>query len=52
MSRKGRNLPEEKVREIADGRIIMGESAQQLGLVDELGNFEDAREGVGKAGQD
>jgi len=39
---RGRNLPEEKVREIADGRIIMGEKAQQLGLVDELGNFEDA----------
>lgn len=39
---QGRNLTEAKVREIADGRIIMGESAQQLGLVDELGNFEDA----------
>ena len=39
---RGRNLPEEKVREIADGRILMGETAQQLGLVDELGNFEDA----------
>lgn len=39
---QGRKLPEEKVREIADGRIIMGESAHQLGLVDELGNFEDA----------
>jgi protease IV len=39
---RGRNLPEEKVREVADGRIIMGEKAQQLGLVDELGNFEDA----------
>lgn len=39
---RGRNLPEAKVREIADGRILMGESAQQLGLVDELGNFEDA----------
>lgn len=39
---KGRNLPEEKVREIADGRIIMGETARKLGLVDELGNLEDA----------
>jgi len=39
---RGRNLPEEKVRELADGRIIMGETAQQVGLVDELGNFEDA----------
>jgi protease-4 len=39
---RGRNLSEEKVREVADGRILMGERAQQLGLVDELGNFEDA----------
>jgi protease IV len=39
---RGRHLPEEKVRELADGRIIMGETAQQAGLVDELGNFEDA----------
>ncbi len=39
---RGRNLSEEKVRDVADGRIIMGETAQQLGLVDELGNFEDA----------
>ena len=39
---KGRNMPEEKVREIADGRILTGETAKNLGLVDELGNFEDA----------
>lgn len=39
---RGRNLPEEKIRELADGRIIMGETAQEVGLVDELGNFEDA----------
>ncbi|MGV8075649.1 MAG: signal peptide peptidase SppA [Syntrophobacteraceae bacterium] len=39
---EGRNMPEEKVREIADGRIIMGATAQKLGLIDELGNFEDA----------
>ena len=39
---RGRKLSEEKVRDVADGRIIMGETAQQLGLVDELGNFEDA----------
>ncbi len=38
----GRNLQEDKVRELADGRIIVGRLAQQLGLVDELGNFEDA----------
>jgi protease IV len=48
---KGRNLPEEKVREIADGRILMGESAQQLGLVDELGNFEDGVNAAAKLGK-
>ncbi|MCU0574229.1 MAG: signal peptide peptidase SppA [Syntrophobacteraceae bacterium] len=39
---EGRGMPEEKVRTVADGRIIMGETALSLGLVDELGNFEDA----------
>jgi protease-4 len=48
---RGRNLPEEKIREIADGRIIMGESAQQLGLVDELGNFEDGVKAAAKLGK-
>lgn len=38
----GRSLSEDKVREFADGRIIMGQTAFDLGLVDELGNFEDA----------
>lgn len=37
-----RGLPEDEVRKFADGRIIMGEKAQQLKLIDELGNFEDA----------
>ena len=39
---RGRKLAEEDVLKIADGRIVLGETAQQLGLVDELGNFEDA----------
>ena len=39
---EGRNLPLEKVRELADGRIFSGDQARALGLVDELGNFEDA----------
>jgi protease-4 len=38
----GRNLPSEKVSEIADGRIFTGSMAKELGLVDQLGNFEDA----------
>lgn len=37
-----RNLPEEQVRLVADGRIIMGETARDLKLLDQLGNFEDA----------
>lgn len=39
---EGRNLPVEKVKEIADGRIFTGSMAKEWGLVDELGNFEDA----------
>jgi protease IV len=38
----GRNLAPEKVREIADGRIFTGAMAKERGLVDQLGNFEDA----------
>jgi protease IV len=37
-----RNLPEEQVAELADGRIFSGETARELGLIDELGNFTDA----------
>ena len=39
---RGRDLSEEKVREIADGRIFSGAQAKELGLVDLLGNFQDA----------
>ncbi|HUK66497.1 MAG TPA: signal peptide peptidase SppA [Anaeromyxobacteraceae bacterium] len=39
---EGRELPEEDVRKIADGRVLTGEQAQELGLIDELGNFNDA----------
>lgn len=39
---EGRNMPEEKVRELADGRIFTGEQALNKGLVDKLGNFPDA----------
>ena len=38
----GRGLDEAKVRELADGRIYSGKQAQEVGLVDELGNFSDA----------
>ena len=41
---EGRNLPEEKVREIADGRVFSGLMARDLGLIDQIGNFQDAVE--------
>jgi protease-4 len=39
---QGRNMPRKKVLEIADGRIFSGRQAKELGLVDYLGNFQDA----------
>lgn len=39
---KGRDLDLDKVREIADGRILSGARAKDLGLIDVLGNFQDA----------
>ena len=39
---EGRNLAVEEVREIADGRVFSGAKAKELGLVDVLGNFQDA----------
>ncbi len=39
---EGRGIPEERVRDIGDGRIYTGSQAQDLGLVDELGNLDDA----------
>jgi len=39
---QGRHLPIKKVEKIADGRILLGSQAKRLGLVDKLGNFQDA----------
>jgi protease-4 len=39
---QGRKMPEEKVLDLADGRIFSGREAKRLGLVDSLGNFQDA----------
>lgn len=39
---KGRGMAEDKVRELADGRVYSGEQAKGLGLIDALGNMEDA----------
>jgi protease IV len=37
-----RNIPMEKLRTMADGRIFTGEQAKAHGLIDELGTLEDA----------
>lgn len=39
---RGRHLPEDQVKALADGRIFTGEEAKKVGLVDILGNREDA----------
>jgi protease-4 len=39
---EGRGLTREQVLQIADGRVFTGAQALQLGLVDELGNLQDA----------
>ena len=41
--RRGK-ISEEKLREIADGRVFTGEKAKELGLVDEIGSLQDAIE--------
>jgi len=38
----GRKLDHSKVAQIADGRILTGEQAKELGLVDQIGNLQDA----------
>lgn len=43
----GRGMDLEKVKELADGRIYTGEEALELGLVDKMGNIEDAVEWAG-----
>ncbi len=43
---EGRNLPREEVLRLADGRIYTGRQALELGLVDEIGNLDDAVEGA------
>jgi protease-4 len=44
----GRDLPLDKVSALADGRIYTGEEAMDHGLVDRLGNLEDAIEWTGE----
>jgi protease-4 len=46
----GRNMDQARVESLADGRIFSGEEAKSLGLVDRLGNLEDAIEWAGRMG--
>jgi len=39
MVARDRNIPKEKLRKIADGRVFTGRQAQKLGLVDYLGDM-------------
>lgn len=39
---RGRNMDEDRVRQLADGRVFTGNQAKELGLVDELGDLRDA----------
>ncbi len=41
---EGRHLPVKEVEKVADGRILLGSQAKRLGLIDQLGNFQDAVE--------
>ncbi|MDA8089736.1 MAG: signal peptide peptidase SppA [Nitrospiraceae bacterium] len=38
----GRKMPVDVVRQLADGRIFTGQQAKALGLIDQLGDLEDA----------
>jgi protease-4 len=42
----GRKLPIEEVKKFADGRILTGRQAKELGLVDELGGMQLARKRI------
>ncbi|MNX67244.1 putative signal peptide peptidase SppA [compost metagenome] len=38
----GRKMPLDKIKPLADGRVFTGSQAQKVGLVDSLGNYQDA----------
>lgn len=48
---KGRRMPESKVRELATGWAWPGRRAKELGLVDTLGNYQDAVNRAAKLGK-
>ncbi len=46
---QGRKLPQDRVKELADGRIYTGRQALEAGLVDKLGDLQDAVDAAGEA---
>jgi protease-4 len=46
----GRGMDLKQVESVADGRIFTGEESLSMGLVDRLGNIEDAIEWAGRLG--
>src|ERR671913_1530548 len=45
---EGRGIPEDRVREIADGRVYSGSQARDLGLVDSFGGLDEASATAGR----
>ncbi|MGN1256811.1 MAG: signal peptide peptidase SppA [Bacteroidaceae bacterium] len=46
---QGRHMPQDSVKAIAEGRVWTGEQALKIGLVDKLGNLDDAIAAAAKA---
>jgi protease-4 len=44
---QGRNIPKEKLKDIADGRVFTGNQALRLGLIDKIGDLQDAIDEAG-----
>ena len=47
---EGRDMDLEKIKTLANGQIYTGEAAKSLGLIDRIGNLEDAIEWAGRMG--
>lgn len=43
-----RNIPIEKVRAIADGSSMLGEKAKEIGLIDEIGGYNEVKNYIGE----
>ena len=46
---QGRHMPQDSVKAVAEGRVWTGEQALKIGLVDKLGNLDDAVAAAAKA---